>query len=388
MDGGLVSNFADKNAMKKHFDTALQFDKERQSFILQSIGDAVIATDMDGNVILMNPIAEKLTGWKSEEAENRPITKVFHIINKLTRAESVNPVKTVLESGKAIKLEPNTVLISRNGKKEYSINDSCAPILDKKQKIMGVVLVFRDVTKEKQEETLKEKITADLVQRNKVHENFVNIVSHDLRTPVSNIIGLTKLVNEKNIKVGKKEFIMNALTTSAERLDDVIVDLYGIFTLGKQLDEKKESIHFSKLVSDIQGSISNILVKGNVHFKIDFSRVDEIFTIKSYLYSIFYNLISNSIKYRRPIVPLEIIVKSNLVDEKIILTFKDNGLGVDLKKNGDEIFGLYKRFHTDKAEGKGIGLHIVKLQVEELGGKISVKSKVNQGTEFKIVLKS
>lgn len=372
--------------MEKKFNTALQIEKERQSVILQSIGDAVIATDMDGNIILMNPIAENLTGWKSEEAESKPITEVFHIINKLTREETDDPVETVLKTGKTIKLDPDTVLISRNKKKEYPINDSCAPILDRKGNIMGVVLVFRDVTKQKKEEALKEKITADLVQRIKEHEQFASIVSHDLRGPLSNIIGLTALVNDKDLIEGEREFMLNGLTTSAERLNEVIADLNHILNFGKQLSEKKEQVHFSKLISDIQESIGNILEKEQVNFKIDFGRVDEMFTIKGYMYSIFYNLISNSIKYRRPTVPLDITVESELVDEKIILTFKDNGLGVDLKKRGDEIFGLFKRFHTDRADGKGMGLYLVKAQLEKLGGKISVKSEVNQGTEFTITL--
>lgn len=83
-----VPVFTDIKEMKKYFNTALQFDKERQSVILQSIGDGVIATDLDANIILMNTVAEKLTGWKSEEAESKPIKEVFHIINKLTREES------------------------------------------------------------------------------------------------------------------------------------------------------------------------------------------------------------------------------------------------------------------------------------------------------------
>ncbi|WP_162296712.1 sensor histidine kinase [Confluentibacter citreus] len=378
--------FTDIKEMKKYFNTALQFDKERQSVILQSIGDGVIATDLEGNVILMNAIAENLTGWKSEEAEGKPIVEVFHIIHKLTREEGDNPVESVLKTGKTLLLAPDTVLISHDKKKEYAINDSCAPILDTKGNIMGVVLVFRDVTKQKEEEALKEKITADLVQRNKDHEHFDNIISHDLRGPVSNIISLTALINDKDLEVGEKEFIMNALTTSAERLDEVIVDLNLILSLGKQLNEKKELIHFSKLVSDIQQSIRNILEKEKADFKIDFTRVDEIFTIKSHMYSIFYNLISNSVKYRRPNVPLEISIESDLVDDKIVLKFKDNGMGIDLNKSGDDVFGLYKRFHVEKAEGKGMGLYMVKVQVEKLGGKISVKSIVNQETEFTIVL--
>jgi len=160
--------------------------------------------------------------------------------------------------------------------------------------------------------------------------------------------------------------------------------LNAILSIGKQLSEKKEDVHFSELVADIQKSMANILEKEQPDFTLDFSRVDEMFTIKSYMHSIFYNLISNSIKYRRPTVPLEITVKSDLVDDKIILTFKDNGLGVDLKKSGSHMFELYKRFHPNKAEGKGMGLYMVKMQVEKLGGKISVKSEVNQGIEFTI----
>lgn len=376
---------ADKNAITKHDDTALQFDKERESVILQSIGDAVIATDLDGNVILMNPIAEKLTGWKSEEAENKPIPEVFHIINQITREKTDNPVEAVLKTGKAFKLKPDTVLISRNRKREYAINDSCTPILNSKGNMMGAVLVFRDVSKQRQEEALKEKIIADLVQRNKDHEHFSNIISHDLKSPVSNIISLTALINDRDTDEDEREFMLNALSTSAERLDEVIIDLNEILSLGKKLGELKEWIQFSQFVSDIKESIANILEKEQAHFNIDFSIVDEMFTIKSYIYSVFSNLISNSIKYRRPDVPLEITVKSDLIDDKIRLTFKDNGLGFDLKKAGDDLFGLYKRFHTDKAEGKGMGLYMVKAQVEKLGGTISVKSEVNQGTEFTIV---
>lgn len=383
---GQATIVVDKNAMKKLFNTALQFDKERQSVILQSIGDAVIATDMDANIILMNPIAEKLTGWKFEEAEYKPISEVFHIVDNLTREKGDNLVKTVLKKGKALKLDPDTVLISRNKGKEYSINDSCAPIFDLKGNIMGVVLVFRDVTKEKQEEALKEKITADLVQRNKDHEHFSNIISHDLKSPVSNIISLTTLLHDQDLKDGEKEVMMEALTTSAERLKEVIVDLNVILSVGTQLAEKKEVVHFSKLVSDIQESIANIVESEQTKINIDFSRVDEICTIKSYMYSIFYNLISNSIKYRRSDVPLEITVESDIVNNKIRLNFKDNGLGIDLQESGSNMFGLYQRFHTKKAEGKGMGLYMVKAQVEKLGGTISVKSKVNQGTEFTIVL--
>jgi signal transduction histidine kinase len=123
--------------------------------------------------------------------------------------------------------------------------------------------------------------------------------------------------------------------------------------------------------------------KNNIVINCDFSEIDEFLTLKSYLYSIFYNLISNSIKYRQQLIPGIIDIKSRLVKEKIELIFTDNGMGIDLQKKGEEVFGLYKRFHTD-IEGKGMGLFMVKTQVETLGGKISIQSEVNKGTEFTI----
>jgi signal transduction histidine kinase len=105
-------------------------------------------------------------------------------------------------------------------------------------------------------------------------------------------------------------------------------------------------------------------------------------TIKSYLYSIFYNLISNSLKYRQHDIPSVIEIKSKVENNKVILLFKDNGMGIDLKKENNAVFGLYKRFHTKYAEGKGIGLFMVKTQIEAIGGSIGIKSEVNKGSEF------
>jgi signal transduction histidine kinase len=101
------------------------------------------------------------------------------------------------------------------------------------------------------------------------------------------------------------------------------------------------------------------------------------------LYSIFYNLIHNSIKYRQPGLPCVIQIRSRLLKEGVQLVFKDNGIGIDLKKRGEQVFGLYKRFHP-AIEGKGMGLFMVKTQVEALGGKISISSEPNKGTEFTI----
>jgi len=147
--------------------------------------------------------------------------------------------------------------------------------------------------------------------------------------------------------------------------------------------EKKEIVNLSQLVHNIQSGIQNLIRKEKVQINTNFTEVNEIMTLKSYLHSIFYNLISNSIKYRKPDVNPIIEITSAKRNGKLIITFKDNGTGIDLTKKGDEVFGLYKRFHQD-IEGKGMGLFMVKAQVETLGGKISIMSETNKGTIFTI----
>jgi signal transduction histidine kinase len=227
-------------------------------------------------------------------------------------------------------------------------------------------------------------MTADLIQRNKDLEQFTYIISHNLRAPVANIIGLSYRLQQLDLANDIKKQIASGLSTSVNKLDAVIRDLNDILKIRQKVDESKQLINLTQFASDIHLSIEKMVENENADIVWDFSGADEIVTIKSYLHSIFYNLISNSLKYRQPGIPPIIHIRSKKVNNKIVLLFKDNGLGIDLPKLSDQVFGLYKRFHTDRAEGKGMGLYMVKTQVESMGGKISINSEVNKGTEFKI----
>ncbi|MDQ3191021.1 MAG: PAS domain S-box protein [Bacteroidota bacterium] len=255
---------------------------------------------------------------------------------------------------------------------------------DASGKVLRMIGTNFDITEQKELELQKEKMIEDIVQRNKNQEQFSYIVSHNLRAPVANILGLTNLLQEENISTETAMYANKALILSANKLDEVIKDLNDILHVRTHITERKELVNFSNIVSDIHVSIEAMIAKGNATIQCDFSEVTEMMTIKSYLYSIFYNLISNSIKYRQPNVPLSIEIKSQTINNKIILLFKDNGLGIDLEKQNDNVFGLYKRFHIHYAEGKGMGLYMVKTQVEAIGGLIRIKSEVNKGTEFRI----
>lgn len=255
---------------------------------------------------------------------------------------------------------------------------------DKNNVPIRAVGTCQDITERKIAELERIKITNDLIQRNRDLEQFAFIISHNLRAPTANIIGFSdNLLNESLSKQEEKE-LLKGLSISVNRLDSVIKDLNKILQVRREIEGKKEVISLPGLINDISISIENIIEKNNVQINTDFSGASEMYSLKSYLHSIFFNLISNSIKYRHPDIDPIISIVSKKENGKIKVTFKDNGSGIDLETKGDKIFGLYKRFHSH-IEGKGLGLFMVKTQVEALGGTISVQSEINHGTQFTIV---
>ena len=161
-------------------ETALRQSEENLHTLLNSIGDAVIATDSNGNVIRLNPVAEKLTGYKMNEAEGNPLSKIFRIFNSQTREKAGDLVNQVIDSGKITRLTSHAMLIARDGR-EYQIADSAAPILDAEGNITGAVLVFRDVTEAyKTQEKLQEsekKLKQNLDELNAIINALPGIVS-------------------------------------------------------------------------------------------------------------------------------------------------------------------------------------------------------------------
>lgn len=236
----------------------------------------------------------------------------------------------------------------------------------------------------KKSEAERDKMIDDLMQRNKDLEQFAYIISHNLRAPVANIYGFAEILKEENNTEADRKQYVNSLTECVIKLDDVIRDLNDILQVKHTGSELKEIVSFTQTTKNILESIEHMVLDKNVIVETDFAEADEMITLKSYLYSIFYNLITNSIKYRQPGIPLIIQVSSRRYSDKIELRFKDNGIGIDLEARGEHMFGLYKRFHPNVAEGKGMGLFMTKTQVETLNGKISIRSEVNKGTEFSI----
>lgn len=227
----------------------------------------------------------------------------------------------------------------------------------------------------------KDRMIIDLLKRNKELEEFAYMISHNLGGTVANIRGLFDIWDPEKRTGHEQKYIHAGLKFSIKKLDEVIKDINTILQVKERRYENKQKVKFSELVLDIKMTNYISLKKTKARIRTNFKEVDGLVTNKGYLNSIFYNLIINGIKYRKPDEAPFITITSKLSGKYVELTFKDNGIGIDLEKYGPKIFGLYKRFN-DVQEGKGMGLFLVKSQVEALSGTITIKSEINKGCEF------
>lgn len=256
--------------------------------------------------------------------------------------------------------------------------------LKKEQIVLAVGALVQVAPLQKVVDSTDAEVISNLMKRNRDLEQFANIVSHNIRAPLANIMGLNRLLNLK-LSESDKEMAIKGISISAEKLESVIKDLNDVLKVRRTNASTTDAINLLRLVDDIRLSIGDIINKTRATIICDFEEVHEIIATKSYLQSIFFNLITNAIKYARPDVPAVVRIKSTRKEKQVVITFSDNGTGIDLTKHGSNIFGLYKRF-TDKVEGKGLGLYMVKTQVEAMGGTIEVDSKVGEGTTFIMTL--
>jgi len=222
----------------------------------------------------------------------------------------------------------------------------------------------------------------ELIKHNNELRQFSYTVSHNLRGPVARLLGLSQLL-EKDISAEEKAMVLGFINQSAIDLDTVLKDLNIIIDIRNDLYTIKEKILLQEECNKVI-SMLGANIKQDYLFHINFSDAPFAYAIRPMLHSILFNLISNAIKYQSPDRPLRVSLKSYLdVNQNTILELSDNGLGFDLARQKDNLFKLYKRFHTH-VMGKGLGLFIVKTQLEIMGGEIELESQVNVGTRFRL----
>ena len=215
--------------------------------------------------------------------------------------------------------------------------------------------------------------------------NFSYIVSHNLRSHASNILGITELIENSSSPQERDEMI-RLLKTVGENLNETLLNLNNVVNIQSNMDVIIEPLNLNDYIQRTLETLNAQILRKNVVFVND---VDESFIInynRAYLESILLNLFSNAIRYshedRSPVISLACFEE----DAQQVLSVSDNGIGIDLKKYGDKMFGMYQTFNGNP-DARGYGLFITKNQIEAMGGKIEVESQINQGTTFKVYFK-
>lgn len=225
-----------------------------------------------------------------------------------------------------------------------------------------------------------------LKKRNEDLDQFSHIISHNLRGPVASILGLGNVINRNNPSDKVNVEVFDRLQLSTHKLDGIVKDLSVILDVRDNQAVISEYVEFDKILNSALTQLNGNIEKSTAKIESDFSNAKSVQSVKAYLESILFNLISNAIQYRSPSREPVIYVTTSSNGSDIILSVKDNGVGIN---DGDEekIFEPYRRLHS-QSNGKGLGLYLVKTQVEALNGSIEVTSEPGKGSTFSIRIPS
>ena len=354
-------------------------ERERLRVTLNSIGDAVITTDHHGRVTYLNPVAENLTGWPGRDAAGKPLDEIFRIVGEETREVVENPALRVLKERRMVGLANHTVLIASNGC-ESAIDDSAAPIRNSRGEIIGVVLIFRDITERRASEKQLLAQTSELRRANEELSQFAYVVSHDLREPLRTVVNFSELlVREQAIAPGSDaatyaKFILD----SVHRMEVLLNDLLAYSQLGGPHEQPHCRIDMNRIVEEVRRNLEAMIAETGA--EVVAGDLPEVFGYETQLLEVLQNLISNAIKYRSDRPP-RIQISAWREESDWVFSVRDNGIGI-APEYRQMIFGVFKRLHGREVPGTGIGLAICSKVVERHGGKIWVESEPGEGAEF------
>lgn len=381
-------------AERKEAEEALRVSREWLRVTLNSIGDAVMTTDNDGRITFLNPVAVALTGWEPAEAAGQPAWNVFRIINEKTRAPAENIVRRVLDEEKVFLIANNTALISHDGR-QIPIEDSAAPIKSREGNMLGVVLVFRDVTEKRlaQKEICRardeleirvQERTSELEKVNRDLSYFNHIATHDLQEPLRQLITFGDLLVSGSSALDMEgRHYAGRIQVLAQRASSLTRDILKYSTMSSQV------MHFS--LTDLNSLIHDVIhaFKEETERKGAILEVEELRPIEVdpiLMTDVFSSLIGNALKFAGEEKPKIRIYGESGGDQQYSIFIEDNGIGFD-ESFLDRIFIPFQRLHgRSHYAGNGIGLAICRKILDMHGGVITAKSRPNIGSVFILTL--
>ena len=339
---------------------------------------SIVISDIEGKIEYVNPAFCTLTGYTIQEAigQNPRILKT----GKTSEFEYLQLWQNLRDKktwhGEFCNKKKNGELYW-----EYAV---ISPIVNQNGEVTNYVAVKENITERKRLQEEQQKLTVDLLQRNKDLEQFSYMLSHNIRGPLTNILGLIAAVKAGLIK-SEEGLVMEGISKSADSMDQVIKDVTEILQVKKFSIDSKEDLDLGTIVEQVITDLNNLISEKNAIVETDFSKLPVVFNIGTYLENIMYHLLLNGLKFSKPNESPKIKIWSEQDNNLCLIHVRDDGIGIDLRKHSGHLFRLYKKLNLN-IEGKGVGLFMVKTQVEFMGGDIQVFSELGNWTEFLISL--
>jgi PAS domain S-box-containing protein len=352
------------------------------SLVASGTDNGVVITDAQGLTIWVNDSFVRHTGYTLAEMMGQTPGAVL-------QGPDTDPATVARIHERMRHKRPFTVNIlnyKKTGQKLWFAMD-ITPVYDDEKQLTHFIAIQQNINYRKEIEASQAKMTQDLYRQNRDLQQFTYVISHNLRAPLANALGLAKLLTKVDKHAEVFDVSLAHLRKSMDEADTVLQELNMVLSIRDQQDVVEQG---PIAVADVcQQAIFNLeepMRQCGGKVTLDMAADLLMHGNRAYLYSIFYNLLSNSIKYRSEERKLMVEIKSFIgKDGTTCISFIDNGSGFDMHKAGSDVFQLYKRFHTNQ-RGRGIGLFLVKSHVEAMGGKIEVSSGVDYGTRFLIHL--
>jgi len=351
--------------------------KEELVKILQGIGDGLFVINKDYKIVIFNPAAEKISGFLANEVIGKRYDKVLKFVYEKDDKINDKFIKNAIKTGETQQMENHTLLITKTGKR-IPVSDSAAPLKDEQENVIGCVIIFIDISKEREVDRMK--------------TEFVSLASHQLRTPLTAIRLFVEMLNKEQAgKLNKKqkEYVVN-VEESTQRMIKLVNSLLNVSRLETgRLKINPKSVDLEKFISDIVQAAQPLADEKKV--KIIFKKPDkmpQVLIDTNLMRQVVHNLIINAIIYSA-LEKGEVNVTLEKKEKGYLIKIKDNGIGIP-KQAQPRIF--QKFFRADnaakiKTDGSGLGLYISDMVIRATGGKIWFESKVDgQGTSFYVMI--
>ncbi len=336
----------------------------------ESSADLLCIAGFDGYFKKVNPALCELLGFTEKELLSKPINTFVYPDDQ----DGTQKRRNSIQRGKPL-LNFENRYVSKSGQTVW-LSWTSMPLHDKEL----VYAIAKNITHKKEHETKRNQLITDLSESNERLKQLNYSTSHDLRSPVTNLLAVFSMLDTSTIKDAETLEFIGILEQATQNLKSM---------LDKYLDDLKgdeitmEELDILVVIDFVRQSLDSLIQESNTKFEIVLEEFSTVTFNRTYLESVFLNLITNSIKYAHPDRDPVITIKSAITDGTKQLIFTDNGQGFDSEKLKGRIFKLKQTFHDHK-DAKGIGLYLVHNHITSLGGNITVDSEVDKGTTFTI----